>query len=111
MLIDTRELHRLLELWAAANRGPAPGSVGGAWGERLDRATPAQWSPAVEQVERAINRTFAEDRAYRRIVNHYWLGRESCHFIAINFRVSETAIKDLLFQAESRIGEHLAMLR
>ena len=106
-----KELHNRLEDWADWSRSPMPGANPGVVGylkERLDIGVDSiTMTPEIEITERAVARTFMEDKAYRRVIKRYYLGRLSTCEIASQFYVSESGINDLLAEAKSHIHQHI----
>ena len=108
MLIDTCELHRLLELWSACMRSREIGSVGASWSvEQSSRGhDPQEFTKEVDDMERAVARTMAQRVEWRRILRRYWLNRRTCYMISLHTNVPEIVVRRQLSDAEARVGEH-----
>lgn len=109
--LDSQELDERLERWSDWARSPEEGSVGSAVGylkERLDQAADSDvMTDEIVITERAIARAKNEDKAYCRVIKHYYMGRESFAEIAGFFNVSEDSIKRLFHEAMGRVGWHI----
>ena len=109
--LDSQELDDRLERWADWARSPEEGSVGSAVGYMKEHLDPAADSDVMTDeiviTERAIARSKMEDRAYCRVIKHYYMGRESFAEIAGFFNVSEDSIKRLFYEAKGRVGWHI----
>lgn len=108
-----KELHERMDRWASWARSPenrptAPSDVAGYLKERLDQAhDSAEFTKEIENTERAVARTWLEDKAYKRIIKCYWLGRLSFIEIAMKYHTSESGTKQLFDEAMSRVENNL----
>ena len=110
-MLDSRELDERLEDWAKWGRTPIQGALGSESAFTKEYLSPAadsdQMTDEVVITERAIGRTKLEDKAYWRVINHYYIHRQPLFVMSLFWQVSESEIRGLFDEAKGRIGWHI----